>query len=57
MAKYEVTEIIATEVYVVCPKCDERVGGWCGNPRGYEDECEHCGATITIHKEADIDMR
>ena len=51
------TEVLAKEVYVVCPKCDERVDGWYGDPRGREGECEHCGATFTIHKEADIDMR
>lgn len=57
MAKYEVTEVLAKEVYVVCPKCDERVDGWYGDPRGHEGECENCGATFTVHKEADIDMR
>lgn len=57
MAKYEVTEILATEVYVECLKCDERVEGWCVDPRGHEGECDSCGTKFKVHKEADFDMR
>lgn len=58
MAKYEVTEMIASDVYVECPKCQERIDGWCGcDPRGTMTTCDVCGAQVTIHKEADIEMR
>lgn len=54
----EVTCLIASEVKVRCPHCQEINDGFCGDPRGAEEEftCEWCNKTYTIHKEADIEM-
>ncbi|AUS01965.1 hypothetical protein NVP3058O_047 [Vibrio phage 3.058.O._10N.286.46.B8] len=54
----EVTCLIASEVKVRCPHCQEINDGFCGDPRGADEEftCEWCEKTYTIHKEADIEM-
>jgi uncharacterized protein (DUF983 family) len=52
----QVTEIIATEVYTVCPHCKARNEGWFDDPRGKRDTCESCGEVYQVHPDADIEF-
>lgn len=52
-----VTEILASEIHVECPHCHERQEGFFGDPRGGDFECEECGESYTIDKEADVELR
>lgn len=50
------TCLIAPEVKVRCPHCEEIQDGFIGDPRGGTFECDSCEKEYTIHKEADIEM-
>lgn len=52
----KVTTVYVRADYVICPNCGERVGGWLGDPRGKEEECDECGQPFTVDNDADLEM-
>lgn len=54
----QVSEIIASEYYVICPHCEERVNGFCTDPRTLLEpvQCDSCHEPFTIHPDADVEI-
>ena len=49
------TMMLARDVVVLCPYCNQTQDGFFGNPAGAEVECCDCNKTFQIHKDADIE--
>ena len=54
--KYEISMFYARDVRALCPKCNQWLDGWMGNPCGSETICEHCGAEIVVNQDADVEF-
>jgi uncharacterized protein (DUF983 family) len=51
------TVMLAREVIIECPHCQEHQDGFFGNPAGGAFDCDDCGKKYRVHKEADIEHR